>query len=53
MNKKLMLGIGIPVAIILLLVMWYVGTYNSLIRLNEETNNKWFRLRRSIREGLT
>ncbi|MEK6943472.1 MAG: LemA family protein [Nanoarchaeota archaeon] len=41
MNKKLMLGIGIPVAIILLLVMWYVGTYNSLIRLNEETNNKW------------
>ncbi|MBI2541480.1 LemA family protein [Candidatus Woesearchaeota archaeon] len=41
MNKKLLMWIGIPLAIILLLVFWYVGTYNSLIKLNEEVNNKW------------
>lgn len=41
MNKKTWLWIGIPIAIILLAVFWYIGTYNSLIRLNEETNNKW------------
>ena len=41
MNKKILLGIGIPLGIILLAVLWYVGTYNSLIRLNEEVNNKW------------
>ena len=41
MNKKLMLGVGIPIAIILLLVLWYIGIYNSLIRLNEEVNNRW------------
>ena len=41
MGNKLWLWIGIPVAIILLAIFWYVGTYNSLIRLNEETNNKW------------
>ena len=41
LGNKLWLWIGIPVAIILLAIFWYVGTYNSLIRLNEETNNKW------------
>lgn len=41
MNKKLLLGLGIPLGIILLLVIWYVGIYNSLIRMNEEVNNKW------------
>ena len=40
MNKK-WLWFGIPLGIILLVVMWYVGTYNSLIRLNEEVNGKW------------
>lgn len=41
MKNKLWLTIGIPVAIVLLAVFWYIGTYNSLIRLNEEANNKW------------
>ncbi|HLC61294.1 MAG TPA: LemA family protein [Candidatus Nanoarchaeia archaeon] len=41
MNKKLLLWIGIPVAVILLIVFWYIGTYNSLIRLNEGVNGKW------------
>ena len=41
MKNKLWLAIGIPVAIVLLAVFWYIGTYNSLIRLNEEANNKW------------
>ena len=40
-NKKLLLWIGIPIAVILLSVFWYIGTYNSLIRMNEEVNNKW------------
>ncbi|MBI2654128.1 LemA family protein [Candidatus Woesearchaeota archaeon] len=41
MNKKLLFGIGIPLAVVLLIALWYIGTYNSLIRLNEETNNRW------------
>ncbi len=41
MKNKIWLWVGIPVAIVLLAIFWYVGTYNSLIRLNEETNNKW------------
>jgi len=41
LKNKMWLWIGIPVAVILLAVFWYVGTYNSLIRLNEEVNNKW------------
>ena len=41
MKNKLLLWIGIPVAIILLVVFWYWGTYNSLIRMNEQVNNKW------------
>jgi LemA protein len=41
MNKKMLLWVGIPIAIILLGVFWYIGTYNSLIRMNEEANNKW------------
>lgn len=40
-NKKMILGIGIPLGIILLGVLWYVTIYNSLIKLNEEANNKW------------
>lgn len=41
MNNKLLWGLGIVAAVILLAVFWYVGTYNSLIKLNEEVNNKW------------
>ena len=41
MNKKVMLWIGMPIVIILLIVFWYVGTYNSLIRMNEGVNGKW------------
>ncbi len=41
MNKKLLIGLGAIGGIILLLVLWYVGTYNSLIKLNEDINNKW------------
>ena len=33
-------AIGIA-AVIFILVMWYVSTYNSLIKLNEQVNNKW------------
>ena len=41
MKKNLWIWIGIPIAIILLGVFWYIGTYNSLIKMNEEANNKW------------
>ena len=41
MKNKLWLWVGIPVAIILLVIFWYIGTYNSLIRLNEQVSNKW------------
>ena len=41
MNNKLWLWLGIPIAVILLVVFWYIGTYNSLIKLNEQVNNKW------------
>ena len=41
MNKKLLLGIGFFFAAVLLIVFWYWTTYNSLIRLNEQVNNKW------------
>lgn len=32
---------GIPLGIVLLIVVWYIGIYNSLIRMNEQVNNKW------------
>ncbi len=41
MNNKIWWGIGIVAAVILLGVFWYIGTYNSLIRMNEEANGKW------------
>ena len=41
MKKNLLWGFGIFIALILLVAFWYIGTYNSLIRLNEEVNNKW------------
>ena len=40
-TNKLFVGIGIVVAIVLLIGLWYVSAYNSLIRLNEGVNNKW------------
>ena len=41
MNKNTWIAVGIIGGIILLAVLWYVATFNSLIRLNEEVNNKW------------
>ena len=40
-NKKMLIGLGIIGAIILLGVFWYIGIYNSLIKINEEVSNKW------------
>ena len=36
-----LIWLGIIGGIALLIVLWYIATYNSLIRLNEEVNNKW------------
>jgi len=40
-SNKWLWGIGAIIVIVLLVVFWYVATYNSLIRLNEQVNNKW------------
>ncbi|MBI2673174.1 LemA family protein [Candidatus Woesearchaeota archaeon] len=29
------------IGLVVLLIFWYVTTYNSLVKLNEDTNNKW------------
>ncbi len=41
MVKKLWIGIGAVLAVVLLVAFWYIGAYNSLIRLNEDVNSKW------------
>ena len=39
--SPLLIGIGAVLAVILLIVVWYFSTYNSLVRLNEDVNGKW------------
>ncbi len=29
------------IGLVVLLIFWYAATYNSLVKLNEDTNNKW------------
>ena len=41
MKKNTWMILGSILALVLLLVFWYVGTYNSLIRINEDLNGKW------------
>ncbi len=37
-NTKIIIGV---VAVVLILIFWYVGIYNSLITLDETVNEKW------------
>lgn len=37
-GTKVMIGVGV---FILILILWFVGTYNSLIGLNESVDEKW------------
>ncbi len=39
--NKAWIIIGAIAAVLLLIIFWYIGTYNSLVRLNEDINNKW------------
>lgn len=39
--NKWLIGFGVIALIVFFVVVWYISTYNSLIRLNEEVNNKW------------
>ena len=41
MKYKWLLALGIPIIIVFLIVISFVGIYNSLVKLNEEVNNKW------------
>lgn len=40
-EKKWLIPLAIIGAIILLLVIWYIGTYNSLVKENEAVNGQW------------
>ena len=40
LNSWLVAG-GIALAVVVLLVLWYVSIYNGLIRMNENVNGKW------------
>ncbi len=37
-NTKILIGVGI---FVLILILWFIGTYNSLINLNESVKEKW------------
>jgi len=37
-GTKILIGIG---AVVVILLLWYVATYNSLINLNETVDEKW------------
>ncbi|MAG47550.1 LemA family protein [archaeon] len=37
-NTKWLIGVGV---VVLILIFWFVGTYNSLISLDETVNEKW------------
>ena len=39
--NKWLIGLGVVVLLVFFVVIWYISTYNSLIRLNEGVNNKW------------
>ena len=41
MQKKPRWGLWIPLGIIAILVLWFVGTYNSLVRLDNSVEEKW------------
>ena len=40
-TNKWLIGLGVIALIIFFVVIWYISTYNSLIKLNEDVNNKW------------
>ena len=41
MNIKKNLGWIIPVGIIVILVMWAIGGYNGMVKMDEQVQNKW------------
>ena len=41
MNVKKNLGWIIPVGIIVVLVMWAIGGYNGMVKMDEQVQNKW------------
>ena len=42
MSKKVMLGcLGVVVALVLIVGLWVMGTYNSLVSLDQKTTSQW------------
>jgi LemA protein len=41
MNKKTWMIVGGIVAVVLIILLWWVSVYNSLIKMNEEVDGKW------------
>lgn len=39
--KKVLIGLGIVVVLVLIIIMWGVGKYNSLVGLDEGVNSAW------------
>ena len=39
--SPILIGVGAILAIVLIIVIWYFSTYNSLVRMNEDVNGKW------------
>jgi LemA protein len=40
-GKTLLVIIGVSAAFVLIVVLWYIGTYNSLISTDQSVNEKW------------
>jgi LemA protein len=40
-GKTLLVVIGVSAAFVLIVVLWYIGTYNSLISTDQSVNEKW------------
>jgi len=40
-GKTLLVALGVIAFFILILVLWFIGTYNSLVSVNEDVNTKW------------
>ncbi len=41
MNKTTWIIVGSILGLVLIIGIWYVSTYNSLVKMNEEVNGKW------------
>ncbi len=41
MKRNTKIWLGVIIAVVVIFILWFVGTYNSLINLNESVDEKW------------